>query len=219
MTAQEKEYFCQLLASLFYPPDQELVQQIQQRTLYSFFEQYIPLWGEEKGLLKGFLMEGEFENLLEELKNEYDLLFTGLNQEGISLVESYYKPWTQDPHCSLPFAKEKGFLMGDSAIHLMAIFQQCGLEVVEPFKGMPDHIIIELEFLSCLYQEADDRDIKQFIEDHLDWIPVLKENRERVYSHPFYVSLIEVLNLFIRTEKRRLGRKGDGEKDIYPEVD
>ena len=62
--------------------------------------------------------------------------------------------------------------MGDSAIHLLTIFQQCGLEVAEPFKGMPDHIIIELEFLSYLYQEAGDREIKRFIEDHLDWIPL-----------------------------------------------
>jgi TorA maturation chaperone TorD len=215
MTTQEKECFCQLLASLFCPPDQELVKQIQQRTLYSFFEKYIQSWGEEKGLLKGFFIEGDFENLLEDLKNEYSRLFSGLNQEGISLVESYYKPWTQDPHCFLSFAKEKGFLMGDSAIHLLAIFQQCGLEVAEEFKGRPDHIVMELEFLSYLYRWTSDREVKRFIEDHLDWIPLLKEEFKRFHPHPFYNCLLEVLDLFLSMERKRLEMESDGKKSIH----
>ena len=127
-------------------------------------------------------------------------------------------PWTQDPHCSLPFAKEKGFLMGDSAIHLSALLQHCGLEVEDPFKGMPDHILIELEFLSYLYQEAGDEEIKRFIKDHLNWIPSLKESFERAHAHAFYMSLIEILDLFIKQEKRRLEKDSDGKKDIHPEV-
>jgi TorA maturation chaperone TorD len=109
-------------------------------------------------------------------------------------------------------------MMGDSAVHLSTIFQQCGIEVIGPFKGMPDHLIIELEFLSYLYQEAGDREIKSFVKDHLDWIPSLRENIEKVHAHPFYISLIEVLDLFLDLEKRRLEKESDGEKDIHPEV-
>jgi TorA maturation chaperone TorD len=108
--------------------------------------------------------------------------------------------------------------MGDSAIHLLTLFQHCGLEVAEPFKGMPDHILIELEFLSYLYQEAGEEEIKRFIKDHLDWIPFLKESFEKADAHPFYISLIEILDLFINQEKGRLEKKSDGEKDIHPEV-
>jgi TorA maturation chaperone TorD len=93
------------------------------------------------------------------------------------------------------------------------------MEVAGPFKGMPDHIIIELEFLSYLYQEAGDREIKRFIEDHLDWIPFLKESFEKANAHPFYISLIGVLNFFVNLEKRRLEKESDGKKDIHPEVD
>ncbi|MGZ3568908.1 MAG: molecular chaperone TorD family protein, partial [Thermodesulfobacteriota bacterium] len=131
MMNQEKEYFCQLLASLFYPPDVELVKQIRQRTLYSFFEEYIESQGEEKDILKGFIEKERSENLLEELKDEYDRLFSGLSQDSISLVESSYKPWTEDPHCPLPFASERGLLMGDSALHLLEVYNQCGLEASE----------------------------------------------------------------------------------------
>ena len=108
--------------------------------------------------------------------------------------------------------------MGDSAVHLSALFQQSGMEVAEPFKGMPDHIVIELELLSYLYQEAGDREIKSFIEDHLDWIPSLRESIENGHAHPFYISLIEVLDLFVDLEKKRLEKESDGKKDIHPEV-
>lgn len=165
-------------------------------------------------MLKGFLIQSPPEILWRHLKEEYHRLFSETGSEKISLVESFYKPWTQDPHCSLPFATEKGFLMGDSAVHLLAIYRQCSLEVAEPFKGMPDHIIIELEFLSSLYERASDREIKRFIEDHLDWIPFLKENCERTHVHPFYTSLIYTLDLFINMEKRRLEKESDGKKDI-----
>ena len=215
MTNRERKDICLLLACLFSPPEQEIIKQIHQRTLYSFFVKYIQTWGDGKGLLRGFLMKREFENLLRDLKNEYGRLFSGLSGEGISLVESFYKPWTQDPHCSLPFASERGLLMGDSALHLLEIYRQCGLEVSEEFKGCPDHIAMELEFLSYLYQWATDIEIKTFIEDHMDWIPVLEEEFKRFHPHPFYVGTLEVLGLFLNKERERLEVEGNGKKKIH----
>jgi len=203
MSDKGKAFFCQILSSLFCPPDQGMVEQLNQGHLHAFFKSYV---------------QCPPQILLRDLKEEHHRLFSDTGDERISLVESFYKPWTQDPHCSLPFAKEKGFLMGDSAIHLSTLFQHCGLEVAGPFKGMPDHILIELEFLSYLYQEAGDEEIKSFIKDHLDWIPFLKESVEKAHAHPFYISLIEILDLFINQEKGRLEKKSDGEKDIHPEV-
>jgi TorA maturation chaperone TorD len=215
MTHQEKEYFCQLSASLFYAPDQELVKQIHQRTLHSFFEKYIQSWGEGRDLLEGFLGKEGDENLLRDLKDEYGRLFSGLCEESICLVESFYKPWTQDLHCSLPFASERGLLMGDSAVHLLEIYHQCGLEVSEEFKGCPDHIVMELEFLSYLYERATDHEVKTFIEDHLDWVPLLREEFGRFQPHPFYISTLEVVALFLNKEKERLEVEGNGKKKIH----
>ena len=215
MTGQEKASFCQILATHFYPPDQELVKLIHQRTLYFFFEKYIQSWGGMEDLLKGFVMNGEFENLLGDLRAEYGRLFSGLSEESISLVESFYKPWTQDPGCFLPFASERGLLMGDSALHLLKIYHQCGLEISEEFKGCPDHIAMELEFLSYLYRWATDLEVKQFIEDHLDWISLLKEELKRFDPHPFYVSTLEILDLFLKREKEKLEVEGNGEKKIH----
>jgi TorA maturation chaperone TorD len=94
--------------------------------------------------------------------------------------------------------------MGDSALHLLALYQQCGLEVEEEYRGMPDHLVMELEFLSFLYQRATDKEIKRFIEDHLDWVTPLREKFKEFHSHPFYRSALEVLLLFLRKEEERL---------------
>ncbi len=204
MTHQEREFFSHLLASLFYPPDQELIEQIHQGTLYSFFEKYTESKGKEKDLLKGFLEGQGSENLLNEIRAEYDRLFSNSGQDYISLAESYYKHWTEDPRCQLPFASERGLLMGDSALHLLKIYNQCGLDISKEFSGCPDHIALEMEFLSYLYRWATDVEIKMFIKDHLNWIPLLKQEVNRRDPHPFYVSALEVLALFINRENQRL---------------
>ncbi len=215
MTAQEKGYFCQLLASLFYPPDQELAKQIYQGDVHSFFEKYVQSSERDGDMIKGFLMEGDSETVYRNLKEAYERLFLRLSGEGIPLVESFYKPWTNDPQCPLPFASEKGLLMGDSALHLLEIYRQCGLEVSEEFKSCPDHIVMELEFLSYLYQCATDIEVKTLIEDHLDWILPLKEEFKRFHPHPFYVSTLETLALFLNRERERLEVEGNGKKKIH----
>ena len=102
--------------------------------------------------------------------------------------------------------------MGDSAIHLLAIYQKCGLEVSEEFKGCPDHIVTELEFLSYLYERATDIEVKTFIEDHLDWVPLLREELRRFHPNLFYLSALEVLHLFLNRERERLEVEADGKK-------
>jgi TorA maturation chaperone TorD len=205
LTNTERGRFSEILACLFSPPDREMVEQVHQGNIYSFFRHYFQTWGEELNILEGSLMKGDRESIFRDLKEEHDRLFSSESgSEKISLVESFYKPWTQDPHCPLPFATEKGLLMGDSALHLLALYQQCGLELDGEYRGMPDHLAMELEFLSFLYQRATDKEIKRFIEDHLDWITLLREKFKEFHPRPFYRSALEVLLLFLRKEKERL---------------
>jgi TorA maturation chaperone TorD len=205
MTNEERERFSDILTCLFSPPDHEMAQQIHQGNIHSFFYHYFQIWGEDTDILKGFLIEGDPEIIYRDLKQEYDrLFFSEAGRERISLVESFYKPWTQDPHCALPFATEKGLLMGDSALHLLALYKECGLDVAEEHMGMPDHLIAELEFLSFLYRWKTDKEVKRFIEDHLYWITLLREELKESHCHLFYRSALEVLILFLHKEKERL---------------
>jgi len=201
MNSQEKEVFCQLMACLVSPPDQEIVPLIRQGTLHALMLEHLRSWGGEERFLDGFLLDGDTEALLKELGETYRRLFLDVAGERISLVESYYKPWTQDMTCSLPFASERGNLMGDSALHLSVLFQEAGLQAGEEFRGCPDHLVIELEFLAHLYRGATEIDIRTFIRDHLDWIPLLKEEIKKSHPHPFYVSVLEVLDLFLKKEE------------------
>ena len=215
MTSQAKETICQLLASLFCRPDQEMTKQIHDGSVHFFLERWIRPWGRDLTLLDGFLLKGDPEILLKDLREEYDRLFSELSGAGISLVESSYKPWTLDPRCTLPFASERGLLMGDSAVHLQEIFRQCGLEVADERRGTPDHLTVELDFLSYLYRCTTDVEVKQFIKDHLDWVPLLKEKMEWSHPYPFYRSALEVLDIFLYRERERLEGKRNGEKAIY----
>jgi TorA maturation chaperone TorD len=215
MTNPEKEHTCHVFASLLLPPDRELIEQGMRGVLHSFFQGQVRSRGGERGLPAGLMLEGEIDSLMGELKNEYDRLFSGVCGEGVSLVESYHKPWTRDVLCPLPFASGRGLLMGDPAVHLLDVYRECGLEVAEEFRAFPDHLVMELEFLSYLYRWADDVQIGIFIKDHLDWIPLLKEELKKLHPHPFYNGLLEALDLFLKAEKDELEIGNHGEKSIH----
>jgi TorA maturation chaperone TorD len=215
MTPSEKEQFCELMAGLFSPPQREIVDEIRKGNLFSFLTKAMKSWGRDPALLTGLHASGGQEAFHAELQGEYHRLFSGREGASISLIESPHKPWTQDRGCRLSFAREKGFLKGDAALHMADIFQKLGIDVAESFRDCPDHLVLELEFLSALYGEATDREVKQFIQDHLDWIPQLKKEMMELRPHSFYLSAVELLDLFLTHERDRLERFGYGKKSFH----
>jgi len=203
------------MAGLFSPPERELIDGIREEEVFSFLTDAMKSRGGDPALLIGFQTGGSPQDLHFELKGEYGRLFSGRGEKSISLVESPYKPWTQDGECRLSFAREKGLLRGDSALHMAAIFRDSGMEVPQRFGACPDHLVLQLEFLSALYAEATDREVRQFIQDHLDWIPQLKKEMMRFQPHPFYVSAVELLDLFLNHERDRLERFDHGETSFH----
>ena len=149
------------------------------------------------------------------MQREYDRLFAGLPGQKISLVESTYKPWTGDGSCALAFAGDKGLLMGDAALHMREIYRQSSLEVPEDLRSTPDHLLLELEFLSLLYHSATPERIQGFIEDHLDWVPDLKERLAQADPHPFYRRAIELINLFLEHERKEGKARNHGPKNVH----
>jgi TorA maturation chaperone TorD len=213
MTAIEKEGLCATMAVLFFPPEVEGIEQVRQES--SLLRDCLESWGGDPALLSALKAGGDAEPFCRELRGEYERLFDGKGGEFISLVESCHKPWTREADCHLSFAREEGFLMGDCAVHLAHIFQQLGLEVPGPFRACPDHLALELEFLSLLYRKATDREVKQFMKDHLDWVSFLKKELIRFHPHPFYLSAAELLDGFLSHEKNRLEIQDDGEKNLH----
>jgi TorA maturation chaperone TorD len=215
MTNREKEYFCALAASLLAPPDEETVGQLKQGTIQSLLEENIREWGGDPGLLAELSAEKNAEGDLSALQREYERLFANFPGQKISLVESTYKPWTGDSGCALAFAGNRGLLMGDCALHMGEMFRQLSLEVPGEFRSTPDHLVLELEFLSLLYRSATQEQVQRFIKDHLDWVPDLKERVDQADPHPFYRNAIELVNLFLSQERKEGQAKSHGPKNFH----
>ncbi len=178
MTRIEKEQFSARMASVFAPPDEDSLEILQR---------------EEPALFQNEPVSFDV------LQRDYVRLFSNAYGEKISLVESTYKLWTADKTCALGFFGEKGLLLGDCALHIRNIFQTLSLTVPPDFEGTPDHLVLELELLSYLYRFAPGDQIRQFIEDHLDWIPNLREDIQKADSG-FYGRAVERLLEFLQEE-------------------
>ena len=203
MTSEEKERFCVLAASFMAPPDGALLEALRQEDLRSLIGEYV--CSEGGGEQLPVLFGGAGEEHLATLQGEYERLFGQWEGERISLVESTYKPWTADHGCGMVFAASKGLVMGDSALHMQAIYRELSLEVPEAFDGMPDHLVLEMEFLALLYRSGSAEQIERFIGDHLDWIPELKAALEKADPHPFYREAVEIIRLFLQQETKNEG--------------
>jgi TorA maturation chaperone TorD len=213
MNPEEKGRFCAALAVLFSPPEESLEEFIQ--TAAPAGEEAGVAPAETTGSTSNLFSGSDFDRLLADLRREYDRLFGDLRGERISLVESTYKPWTRDKTCTLSMAGEKGLLMGDSALHLLAICRALCLEVPEEFRGTPDHLVLELELLSWLYRTGTESQVRRFVADHLDWIPDLQRNLEEAGAHPFYREAAEKLALFLTGEKERWKEREDGPQSVH----
>jgi TorA maturation chaperone TorD len=215
MSPREKQDFCSLMAALFSPPVREVMGNELLDRISSFLEDYAAILGEDPGERTAFLTKAGGTPSFSDLKNEYERLFSDPAGKSVPLCESCYKPWTSDPGCHLSFSGGKGLLMGDSALHMKALFHHIGWQLPDELRGSQDHLVAELAFLSALYGGASESEARQFISDHLDWIPQLEEELIRFDAQPFYLSAIERLNFFLDEERQDLERKENGKKSLH----
>lgn len=215
MTSGEKERFCAFAASIFAPPDGAMMDDIGQDELRTLIEGFARQWGGDAQLPLLFVNQGDREDFLVVLQEEYRRLFGQWEGERISLVESTYKPWTTDKGCGMVFAASTGLVMGDSALHMQAIYRELSLEVPEAFRSMPDHLVLELELLAQLYRSGSREQIERFIGDHLDWIPALKAALEKADPHPFYRDAVEIIHQFLQQESKNGKGNDHGQKKIH----
>ena len=161
-------------------------------------------------LNNGFFKQPE-KGLLEDLAVEYAHLFLGPGKH-IS------------PHESVHHKKEgaqSGQLWGELTAQVKKIIESSGLEYKSEYKGLPDHISVELEFmqqvtlreeqawaeqdkdtaLSCLKNE------KKFIEEHLAcWVPIFCEKVINEAELLFYREMAALTKNFIEFEKEEINR-------------
>jgi TorA maturation chaperone TorD len=162
-----------------------------------------------------FLLKPEKE-LLEVLAVEYTRLFLGPGKH-IS------------PHESVHHQRDDGQwgnLWGKSTAEVKKFIESTGLGYVNEYKGLPDHISVELEFMQHLtlhekkaWEEDSDKAVayqeveKKFVEAHLiQWIPSFCEKVIEHAELSFYRAMAALTRSFIKFEMEELKINGDGAK-------
>lgn len=160
--------------------------------------------GELNRLIGGYLDETtDFLNdgyTLAYLTAMYDEAMGPASAKKALPVESLYKAWCAETEA----AEIKGLLMGDPAMHMIELYSSCKIELPAEFSGQPDHLALELEFLSILYEKYSDEMTLRFIADHLDWMPELLKKWRELQMPLFYIRAIETIETFTKKELMRL---------------
>lgn len=195
-----------LLAACFYEPDREmLLEENLCANLAGLMEELsIPAAQSCRRMEQGLQ-----ENSREELLVEYSSLF--LNPFGAPA----------QPYGSVYLDKERQ-LMGDSTMQVRKIYAAAGVK--QETDGPPDHIAIELEFMSFLGQRiaqaiagSDQEAVAEFtaiqacfFNTYLaSWAPLLGRAIQEHAELPLYRALGDCLLGFIGAEQQRLRKSAD----------
>lgn len=202
-----KANIARTLAWLLTEPDEEMSDALKKGEIYYFFSScFKPI--DRGGLnLEGFRPQGDQGDLLPKMRAEYQRLFQNPRSNDLWWVESIHKPWTNDPECRLSIAREKGYVMGDSALHMLDLYRSFGLMLPERFSGLPDHIVLELEFLGFLFEKGSEESVRRFLMDHLDWVPEMVKRGGEHQPSSFYRSVFEAIEAFVALETKEVNRE------------
>jgi putative dimethyl sulfoxide reductase chaperone len=115
-------------------------------------------------------------------------------------VESVYRVWTKDSTATVSFAHSKGYLMGDSALHMQHLYGLHSLTIPTEYASFPDHLCLELEFASLLLQRGESDKYVIFLREHLDWVSELTQEAVEKEIPLFYRLLLQALDNFLAYE-------------------
>ncbi len=88
----------------------------------------------------------------------------------------------------------EGTVMGASTLAVKARYSQAGLQVLDGFGDLPDHVAVELEFLYYLLDKGDGEAHDSFLRDHLSqWVPAFSEAIDQNGQLFFYRHAARVL--------------------------
>nr|WP_249745357.1 molecular chaperone TorD family protein [Mesobacillus boroniphilus] len=177
-----------VLADLYKLPTIEIWDEIKQQDLLKKLE---------KSVNELYSVGFSIEEVLPENYAEFQELYLnsiGSTQMHAALpIESLYKPWTQDETCTLPFARDKGYILGDSALHINYLLEKLKIDIPIELQSMPDHLAILLELLAYFIEHAPEHFTAEFMDDHYDWLEEFESKLLEVTEHQFYQRLTRLL--------------------------
>jgi TorA maturation chaperone TorD len=164
-------------------------------------------------LSSDFLQRPE-EEVLDELAVEFAGLFLGPG--------GHISPHESEHHHR---GDGSGLLWGESTAEVKRFIESTGLSYDPEYKGLPDHISVELEFMQQLtlreeqaWRDEDEdgaldclKTEKKFIEEHLvRWVPAFCDKVIKEAELPFYREMAALTKNFIEFERQEVeGYAGD----------
>lgn len=186
-----------VFAELYKPPTLEIWKDLEQHNLLKDLQNTV---NELYGLT--FSLEGIMPENYGQLCSIHKEAIGFADEKAIIPVESLYKPWTQDETCTLPFAREKGYLQGDSALHIRFLLEELQIDIPDEYQGTPDHLSILLELAAYFIEHAPDPFTAEFIDDHLNWLADFETELTGKSVHPFYERITGLLIKVIEAQRK-----------------
>ena len=210
LMAEARSQIYQFLSQAYRsPPTRELIEKMTQQP--EFIDSFISFLGHSTYIsedLQKYLTSNTPDVLLEDLTQEYNSLFVIPAKGYVRPYESVYvDTWDIDgAECS-------GLVMGSSTVHVKDIYETAGVELSDTFKDLPDHLAVELEFMSYLAEKEanlSDSAIEadkflefqyNFLNNHLSkWVGTVCNTILDSTTNPFYVAIATLTVKFINDE-------------------
>jgi putative dimethyl sulfoxide reductase chaperone len=151
----------------------------------------------------------ELTNILDQFE-EKDRKYSLLALE-IAYNRLFYGPGRPlvPPYASAYIHPRGQLVMGQPAIDILKLYRKEGLEIANTFHDLPDHLILELEFMSFLCEQEDSTDLPekqwekqyQFLIHHLIWwLPSFVDSLQECTTEPVYPSLARPLLQWVKSD-------------------
>lgn len=131
-------------------------------------------------------------------------LFDARQTPYAPIAESPYKPWYGD---------RSGMMGGPPAKDMTRRYD--AIEASFPSGYPADHLALELEYASMIFEAGTREEAVAFVNDHLDWVPALRRAVDDAAADaPFYRWAIALIDDTTVTLRDRLGMEPVAESDI-----
>ena len=181
----EKEFY-KILSLIFHKPDREFTSYLRD----GFIEDVKFLDKADISVFSTFLKENrekDDEKFHEMIAVEYTRLFTSaIPQVPCPPYESMYR---------------EDIIMGHSTLSVLDFYNKAGLNIIEEFHDLPDHVAVELEFLYYLTENGFSAQHDSFMKEHFSkWVPGFCEDVKKNDRIGFYGNAAGILKNFIYFE-------------------
>jgi TorA maturation chaperone TorD len=136
---------------------------------------------------------------LEVIKKDLELKSMDTSQEILDEFNSLLRyPGGKLPPLEGLFAVAGGV---DSEGSVSEFYAKAGLTIGEEFEAPPDHLSLELLFISYLVETNDLDLMKNFLDDHIvNWVPYYCEELKRQARTVFYGEIADITRNFLQDE-------------------